>query len=127
MSTQYISDNDKLLPMDEGEKAEHSRLVGGSFFLFVFCLFVFVLLFFRAAPTVYGSSQARGQIRATAAGLHTATATHALNCVCNLHHSSWQSWIPDPTREARDQTCILMDTSQIHSHCATTGTPRLFF
>ena len=32
-----------------------------------FCLFV---LLFRAAPPAYGSSQARGQIRATAAGLH---------------------------------------------------------
>ena len=32
-------------------------------------LFVFVLLF-RAAPMAYGGSQARGQIGATAAGLH---------------------------------------------------------
>ena len=27
-------------------------------------------LFYRATPSAYGSSQARGQIRATAAGLH---------------------------------------------------------
>ena len=34
-------------------------------------LFVlFCLVFFRAAPAAYGGSQARGQIRATAAGLH---------------------------------------------------------
>ena len=23
----------------------------------------------------------------------TATATHDLSCVCDLHHSSWQHWI----------------------------------
>ena len=36
------------------------------FFLFFVCLFV---LFFRAAPTAYGSSQTWGRIRAAAAGL----------------------------------------------------------
>ena len=35
---------------------------------FIFLIFFFFLLF-RAAPTAYGSSQARGRIRATAAGL----------------------------------------------------------
>ena len=35
------------------------------------CVFVFVfVLLFRAVPTAYGSSRARGQIRATAACLH---------------------------------------------------------
>ena len=31
--------------------------------------------------------------------------------------------IPDPLSQARGQTCILMDTSQIHFCWATTGTP----
>ena len=65
--------------------------VGG---LFV-CLFV---LLFRAAPIAYGVSQARGQIGATAAGLchsHSNTRTE-------LHHSSWQHWIPKSLSEARD-------------------------
>ena len=39
----------------------------------------------------------------------TATATWDLNYVCDLHHSSWQHWILNPLREARDGTCILMD------------------
>ena len=43
--------------------------------------------------------------------------------MCDLHHSSQQCWIPDPLREARDQTHILIDTSQIHFCCTTTGTP----
>ena len=37
---------------------------------FFFVLFCFLLLFFRAVPTTYGGSQARGQIGATAASLH---------------------------------------------------------
>ena len=31
---------------------------------------------------------------------------------CDLHHSSWQHQILNPLGEARDRTCILMDTSQ---------------
>ena len=53
----------------------------------------------------------------------TATATWDLNCICDLHRSSWQHGILNPLREARDQTRILMDTSQVHYHSTTTGTP----
>ena len=53
----------------------------------------------------------------------TTTATQDLSCICDIHHSSWQCQIPDPLSKARDQTCILMDTSQICFCCATTGTP----
>ena len=53
----------------------------------------------------------------------TATAILNPSCVCNLHHSSQQHWIPYPLSEARDGTPILMHTSQICFHCATTGTP----
>ena len=42
---------------------------GVSFFLF-FSVFLFVCLFFRAAPTIYGISQARSQIAAVVAGLY---------------------------------------------------------
>jgi len=34
-----------------------------------------------------------------------------------------EHWIPNPLSEARDQNCILMDTSQVHKHQATKGTP----
>ena len=44
-------------------------------------------LFFRAILVAYGSSQARGGIGATAAGL------------C---HSSWQRQIPNPLSKAKD-------------------------
>ena len=60
-------------------------------------LFLFVCLF-RAAPEAHGSSQARGQIEAVAAG---------------LHHSLLQHGILNPLSEARDGTPVLMDTSQV--------------
>ena len=46
----------------------------------------------------------------------TATAKPDLSCVCNLHHISWQQQILNPLSEARDQTCILLDTSPIRFH-----------
>ena len=46
----------------------------------------------------------------------TATATPDGSHVCNLHHGSRQCWILNPLSEARDKTCVLMDTSQIHYH-----------
>ena len=35
---------------------------------------------------------------------------------CNLYHSSQQHQILNPLSEARHQTCILMDTSQVEYH-----------
>ena len=72
----------------------------------------------------YGSSQARGCIRELQLPAYTtATATRDLSCVFDLYHSSQQHWMPDPLSEARDPTCILMDTSRICFRCAMTGTP----
>ena len=48
-------------------------------------------------------------------GYATATAMPDLNCVCDLHHSSRQGQILNPLSKARNRTCILMDTSKIHS------------
>ena len=56
----------------------------------------------------YGSSQARGQIRAAAA-YGTATVTLDLSS----RHSSRQCQILNPLSEARDQTHIVMDTSRV--------------
>ena len=53
-----------------------------------------------------------------------ATATQDPSCVCDLHRSSRQRRILNPLSEARDQTFILMVTSQIRFHCTTTGTPQ---
>ena len=61
---------------------------------------------------VYGGSQARGQIGATAAHLHHSHATSE----SRLRPRPQQYWILNPLSEAGNQTCILMDTSQIRSH-----------
>ena len=76
----------------------------------------FFFLPFRAAPTAYGVSQARGRIRAVAPAYATATATPVYNRVYNLHHSSQQRWILNALSEVRDRTSILMDASQIRLH-----------
>ena len=53
----------------------------------------------------------------------TATAMPDLNCVCDLHHSSWQHQILNWLSEARNQTCVFMDTNQIYICWDTMGTP----
>ena len=67
---------------------------------------------FRAALTAYGSSQARGQIRAAAACLYYSNARsepHHLQPTLQLA----ATWEPYPLSEARGQTHILMDTSGV--------------
>ena len=78
--------------------------------------YYYYFFFFRATPAACGSSRVRGlgvesklQIPAYA----TATATQDPSHICDLCHSLWQCWILNSLREARNQTCIPMDTSQI--------------
>ena len=76
---------------------------------------------FRAALAAYRSSWAGDKSK-----LHLpacATATLDPSYICNLHHSLQQHWILNPLRKARDWTFVLVDTSQIHYHWATMGTP----
>ena len=61
-------------------------------------LFLFLFLLFRATLMAYGSSQARAQIRATAACLHHRRG----NALSKPGH-----WILNPLSKARDQTRIL--------------------
>jgi len=82
----------------------HSRVPSLSLGdLFFFC----PLSFFRAAPAAYGSSQARGRIRAVA------TATKNLSRDCDVRHSSRHRLILNPPSKDRDQTRILMDASPV--------------
>ena len=46
----------------------------------------------------------------------TATATPDPSHICDLHHSSQQHQILSPLSEARDQTYVLMDDSEVHLH-----------
>ena len=57
----------------------------------------------------------------------TATATPDLSCIFDLRYSLWQHWILNTLIEARDQTCVLLDTSRILNLGATMGTPHRAF
>ena len=95
---------------------EHYFFMGSSGQQRFVCLFVFVFFsfffFFRAIPAVYGSSWAKGRIRAAAAGLARAIATRDPSLTYDLHYSLQQWQLLNPLSEARDQTCILMNTSR---------------
>ena len=86
--------------------------------VFFFCFFGFSFYLFRAAPTAYRGSWPRDRIGATAAGLsHSYSHSNVrFRLRLHLHHSSQQRRILNPLREARDQTCVLVDASQIHFH-----------
>ena len=98
---------------------------GGFFCLLVFFFFFFSL--FSAAGIAYGSSQARGLIRAIAPAYTTATAVQDPSLVYDLHHSLRQRRILNPLNEARDWTQVLMDTGWVRYYQATMGTPIFFF
>ena len=57
-------------------------------------------------PSAYGGSQARGPIGAATARLYQSR-------ICDLHHSSQQCQILNPLSQARDQTCVLVDSSWV--------------
>ena len=77
---------------------------------FLFYIFFFFLSIFRASPVVDWSFWARGWIIAAAAAASLCHSHTDLSCVCDLHHSSWQCQILNTLNEARDSTCILIDT-----------------
>ena len=81
--------------------------------------FFFFFLLFRAAPAVYGNSQARGLIRAAASGLSHAGSMLRLRLIPQLRAMP----ILHPLIEARDRTPNFMVPSRICFCCATMGTP----
>ena len=85
----------------------NTSLITGDLYLFLFLLFCFPKLQLPACTT--------------------ATATRDLSSVCNLYQSSQQHRIPNPLSEARDQTRVLLDTSQVHFCYAAMGTPFFLF
>ena len=93
------------------------------FFLFV-CLFVcFFLLWPHLWPMELPRLGAEWELQLLTCA--TATAMWDLSHVCDLRHSSWQCWILNPLSEARDWTCILMDSSWVHYCWAMMGTPKI--
>ena len=86
-------------------------------------LFFFFLIAFQGHT--HGTWKFPGQGSNQSCSCRRATATPDLSCICDLHHSSRQRWILNPLIEARDWTCVLMDTSWVPYHWATMGTPLL--
>ena len=81
------------------------------------------IIFLRATPLAYGSSQARGWTGAAAASPYHSYSNTDPSHVCNLYHSSRQCWFLHPLSEARDWIWILIDTSWISYCWVTMGTP----
>ena len=79
----------------------------GSFFFFFF--FLGPHLRHKEVPRPGVKSEL--QLPATA----TATAMPGPSHACDLHYSSQQCRILNPLNRARDQTCVLLDTSWVHN------------
>ena len=102
-----------------------SEFMSSLLHLYFHGFFVVVVVLFRAAPAAHGSSQARNWIRAAAPSLRH---SH-INARSRPHLwptpqlSSQQHQILNLLSEARDQTCVLMDTSRVCYHWAMKELP----
>ena len=88
--------------------------IGSLYFSTHFFLsFSFSLYFLGPHPRHMEVPRLGGQIGLQLPAYTTATATQDLSLICDLHPSSRQRQTLNPLREARDQSCNLMDTSQV--------------
>ena len=92
-----------------------------SLFFFFFLVFLGLHQWHMEVPGLEVKSELQLPAYATASSLLY------VNHICDLYHSSWQSWILNPLSRARDRTCILMDTSWVHYCWATMGTSPISF
>ena len=76
-----------------------------SFFFFFFFCFLGLYPWHMEVPRLGVKSELQLQ------AYSTATATWDPSTICDLHQSLCQRQILNPLSEARDQTCILMNTS----------------
>ena len=83
----------------------------------------FFLFFLIFVGTAYGSSQARGQIRAIPAILSHSHSNAGSEPWLQPTPQFTASWILNPLSEDRDQTHILMDSSRVCFHWATMELP----
>ena len=101
--------------------------LSGLLFLRILNCFIFIYLFIFVflGPHLQQMEFPRVGVKSEMQSLAdtTATAMWDASHVCKLHHSSWQIWVFNPLSEARDQTYVLRDTSQICFCWATVATP----
>ena len=68
----------------------------------------------------------KSELQLLAYATTTAIATPDPSCICDLHHSSLQHQILNPLSKARDQICILKDTSWVLNLLSHNGMPSFF-
>ena len=118
------------LRRQKNKQTNKQMLYGLHLFMFVcvcICMFylfnviLLLLLFWFLGPKPWHVEVPRLEVQSELQlpGYTTATAMRNLSCTCNLYHSSPQCWILNLLSQAKDWTCIFMDTSQICTHCST--------
>ena len=97
------------------------------FYIFFLFFFFFFFCLLGATPAGHTEVPRLGiKLELQLPTYATATAMWDLSHVFDLHCSSRQHQILNPLSVARDQTCILMDASQIRFPWATTRTPTFY-
>ena len=76
----------------------------------------FVCLFLGLHPQHMEIPRLGDELELQLPGYAAATAAQDLSHIYDIHHSSWHCRIFNPQSKARDQTHVLMDTSQIRFH-----------
>ena len=76
---------------------------------FILSYFIFLWLHLRPMEVLGLGVRSELQLPAYA----SATAAPDLSCICDLCCSLWQHWILNSLGKTREQTCILMDTTQV--------------
>ena len=101
----------------------------GDLGYFILFYFIFIYLFYFLGPHPWHSEVPRveDELELQLPAYATGAVMPDLSCICELHHSSQQRWIFNPLSKTRDGTHILMDTSRIHFHCTSMGTPHSVF
>ena len=85
-------------------------------FFFVFYFIYLFFVFFGPHPWHMEVPRLGVEAELQLLAYTTATETWGPNHIFDQHHSSRQCWSLNPLSEARDPTCVLMDTSQIRCH-----------
>ena len=91
------------------------------------CLFVCFFCLFRATPATYGGSQAMGRIRDVTASLCHSHSNVVSEPYLEPTPQQRATLDPNPMSKTRDQSCFLMDASQICVYWPMMGIPVLVF
>ena len=92
---------------------------------FFLSFFLFFFLFLEPHPWYMEVPRLGVELELQLLACATATAMPDPSRICDLNHRSQQCQIPNPLSQARDPTCILINTSQICFHCAMMVFPLL--